>query len=617
MKAQERFDKILNAGVNRIQDEVSALIGKPFKCGEPRTGPVDRETLVADLSGQQVLAHIRIEGDIQGAGYLLVGIKDAIYIGGTLIMLPESELQSVQADQQYSEELQDSYGEVANIICGAATVTFEEQYPKTVRLIRTEQEIIRPAKVDFESDQPLADIPYYQLAVPMSLDGKEMGTLYLVLPAEPFGLAEAKPTEPSAVTPKTKPVEPTPAAVGGEEEAVGVIEREQSGSGTAEEVGAVERPEKKAPVAEAQAGAAIPRKRDIGKQRKLIDGLLKECWAKTGDELSALLGGTLKVVPIENQAVTKEDFLDQAGGKQILARMELRGGFQGEGYLFVDLKSAIYLGGSLIMLPESELEETVLSESFGDDACDAYGEVTNIIAGIFTAVFEEQYRDKIGFVKVAVEPVTPAKLDPETDEIFANRGYYLALGQMKYNDRDLGRVQILVPAEAFELAALLLPEEAVSVGMESAQPATTVADGESLSKEKEPGLVRTDGAAASPDMLIVTDDDREAGRLAQILEEAGYVSRILHFKDPVNSVLSPRIEMVFLVMQEVSEQGFGVAIKISSSGFSVPLVAAGPAWTRTMVLKAVKYGACDILMTPSSPEDVQEKLANNLVKKAA
>lgn len=118
-------------------------------------------------------------------------------------------------------------------------------------------------------------------------------------------------------------------------------------------------------------------------------------------------------------------------------------------------------------------------------------------------------------------------------------------------------------------------------------------------------------------MLIVTDDERESERLVQVLESEGYGCRVLNFKDPVNAVLSTRTQMVFLVMQEVSEQGFGVAIKISSSGYPVPLVAAGPAWTRTMVLKAVKYGACDILITPATTVDVREKLATNLVKKAA
>ena len=73
---------------------------------------------------------------------------------------------------------------------------------------------------------------------------------------------------------------------------------------------------------------------------------------------------------------------------------------------------------------------------------------------------------------------------------------------------------------------------------------------------------------------------------------------------------------VYLVMREVNEQAFGVAIKVSSS-CSVPLIAAGPAWTKSKVFKAVKYGVRDILLTPASREDIEENVAKNLVKLAA
>ena len=612
MKAQERFDKILIAGASRIQDEVSALIGKPFKLGEAQCGPVDKESLFADLSGKQILAHVRLEGDIQGVGCLIVGIKDAIFIGGTLIMLPENELDSVVAEQKYSEELQDSYGEVANIICGAATVTFEEQYPKSVRLIRTEQETVLPAKVDIESDQPIVDEPYYQLSVPMILDEKELGRMFLLLPAVPFGLAETKSNEKPTADAKAEADE-KPTQESAAPESAGVIEREGDDSKSDEEVGVIDRPESEA-AAESTPGQPVAKKRDVGKQRKLVDDLIKNCWATINNEASALLGGTLKVTSIENKAINKEDFIEQAGGKQIVARMDLRGGSEGEAYLFVDLKTAVYLGGSLIMLPESELEETVRNDDFGDDARDAYGEVANIIAGVLTTVFEEQYRGKLGFVKTAIDPVTPAKIDPDSDDVFANQGYYLALGQLQFNERDLGRVQFLVPITAVELEDLLLAVETADEA--SPVQAGAKAGGQSEKEIKEPARLRAQNQDGT-DMLIITDDDSEADRLADVLESKGYGCQILHFKDPVNAVLTARIQMVFLVMREVSEQGFGVAIKISSSGLAVPLVAAGPAWTRTMVLKAVKYGACDILVTPSLAEDIQEKLANNLVKKAA
>lgn len=615
MKSRERFNKILLACRDRIQDEVAALIGKPFKIGEAEFRVTSKEELFADVDGKQALARVRLEGDVQGSGCLLVSVKDAIYIGGTLIMLPESELASVLAEQQYSEELQDSYGEVANIICGAATVTFEEMYPKSVRLIRTEQEVVVPLKVEVESDQPIADVPYYLMTAPMQLGSHELGNVHLALPAGPFGLVAEAPKE--HLSPQSAEEKIAEQAVTGVQAETGEAPERQAADSAAAEAGADDRPENRAAAAGEHAAPSQP-KRDIGKQKKLIDGLLKSCMTKMGSEVSALLGGVLEVTPTENLAVTKEGFIEQAGGKQIMTRMELRGGGQGEAYLFVDLKTAVYLGGCLIMLPESELEETVRNEDFSEDARDAYGEVTNIVAGVFTSVFEEQSRLKLGFVKTAVEPVSPAKIDPEADEVFANQAYYLSLGEMRYNERDLGRLQLLVPARVLELEGLLAhgEEEAPSGGETATTATATAPSGKAPAAPSGPAPLR-EKTAESVDVLIFTDDDPEAGRIANALEVAGYAYRILHFKDPVNTMLTSRIQMIFLVMQEVSEQGFGMAIKISSAGLPVPLVAAGPAWTRTLVLKAVKYGACDILITPSSPGDIREKIENNLVKKAA
>ncbi|PIE56934.1 MAG: hypothetical protein CSA34_01145 [Desulfobulbus propionicus] len=115
-------------------------------------------------------------------------------------------------------------------------------------------------------------------------------------------------------------------------------------------------------------------------------------------------------------------------------------------------------------------------------------------------------------------------------------------------------------------------------------------------------------------MLIFSDDEEEAATLATLLERHGCSSRILNFKDSVRAHLTPSTKMVFLVMREIGELGFGLAIKISGVRGSAPLVMAGPAWTRATVIKAVKYGAADILLTPASEEDVREKLKSNMVQ---
>ena len=632
-KKRERLDKIMVACRERMQEEVSALLGKTITFAEPETKVLSKEDYFSEPAGKSVLAHVQLEGDIEGRGCLIVPIRDAIRIGGTLIMLPDSELESVISEEEYTEELEDSYGEIANIICGSLTTTFEEQYPKSFRLVRTEQEVILPVKVDIESDEPVPDDTYYLMSTAMALDGTEMGKLQLLVPAVSFGLVEKpqdteEPKEQAAAS-EDKPTD-SEAAVSEEQQAA-VIERESAEE--AKRAEAIERPEEEGNQAAPAPEPAKKKGVDVKKQKERIDQLLTNCLEKVGEEVGALLGGTLKITPEENTALDKEELLEQAGGKQVLARMDVRGEGEGESYLFVSLKDAIFLGGTLIMLPDAELEEVVRNEEFGEDAEDAYGEIANIIAGVYTAVFEEQYRKALGFVKTGLETIIPIKIDPDSDDVIPRCIYYLNAGTIHYNDQELGRLQMVFPAALFELESL-----AVSAVEEEPTPAAGKSaggdgngavnrqngvDAEVLhpaagqqAGQSSVGNVAAD-AGGNTDILLFTDDDAEASSLVAFLSGQGYTARILHYKDAITDYLTPAVSLVFLVMREVNEQGFGMAIKLGSSGLQVPLVMAGPAWTRTTVLKAVKYGATDILITPATLEDVVEKLEDNLVKKAA
>ena len=631
-KKKERLDKIMAACRERMQEEVSALLGKAMTFAEPETNVLSKEDYFSEPAGKSVLAHVQLEGDVEGHGCLIVPIRDAIRIGGTLIMLPDAELESVISEEEYTEELEDSYGEIANIICGSLTTTFEEQYPKNLRLVRTEQEVILPVKVDAESDEPVPAGSYYLMSTAMALEGAEMGKLHLLLPAASFDLVEE---QQPARQPEDQPVDSAEKATGSEaSESDGrqpeVIERESVEE--TQRAQAVKRAEEEGTQAAPSSAPAKKKGVDLKKQKERIDQLLANCQQKVGEEVGALLGGTLTITPEENTVLDKEALLEQAGGKQVLARMDVRGEGEGESYLFVSLKDAIFLGGTLIMLPDAELEEVVRNEEFGEDTEDAYGEIANIIAGVYTAVFEEQYRKALGFVKTGLETIIPVKIDPDSDDVIPRCTYYLSAGTIHYNDQELGRLQVAFPAALFELESLAAPEEEEQPA--GGQAATDTPAGSTAGQNGGgPGALRppsesgqapqsasgAQGAAAggSADILIFTDDDNEASSLAAFLSGHGYTSRILNYRDAVTDYLTPAVSLVFLVMREVNEQGFAMAIKLGSSGLRVPLVMAGPAWTRTTVLKAVKYGATDILITPATEEDVAEKLENNLVKKAA
>jgi DNA-binding NtrC family response regulator len=86
--------------------------------------------------------------------------------------------------------------------------------------------------------------------------------------------------------------------------------------------------------------------------------------------------------------------------------------------------------------------------------------------------------------------------------------------------------------------------------------------------------------------------------------------RLVGLQDDLKAILREcRVPLVFLIMRKVSEQGFAAAIKIQSAQSPAPpLIAGGPEWTRSAVLRAVRYGAVDILVTPIDADEIRNKM---------
>ena len=610
MKAREKIDKILEAVHSRIAEEVGGLIGVELILTLKPSELVSKEDFFDQPIGKQVFARMDVVGDIEGKGGLLISVKDAIRLGGTLIMLPPSELEETVVNENYDGETEDSYGEIANIIAGSYTKTFEEMYPKACRFIRKEQEILTPVKVDIGSEEPCPNIIYYQVSASIQLDGKQMGDLIMLMPAEAFGLVE--PVTEAAVQEESS--EPSP-------------EQDAVSEKTADETAAVEKPaagpDESGGQAQDAASAVQQKKENVEKQQKRVDSLLEECRAKVEEEVGALLGVEVSCSGIQNRIVNKEEFFfDEAVGKQVVANMDVVGEMEDRSYLFVSLKDAIRIGSTLIMLPPNELEAAVTDEDFGDDSQDAYGEIANIIAGVYTAVFEEQYAKSIRFIKKDIEQVVPMKVDIESEKPIPDQLYYMSSMQFGMDGTEYGKLQMLFPALMLQLEALAVKEE-----QKEEQPVSgKETEKASSTAEKGPGdkdsVVSAGTATPSAtvvqdaDILIVSDSEQDAGKIIEVLKSKGYTHSLISFRDNVHGVLPGSYKAVFLVTSRVDEQAFGIAIKISTA-CKLPLIAAGAEWTRTKVIKAVKYGVSDILLTPAENEDIEEKLQNNVIKMAA
>ncbi|NOY13202.1 MAG: hypothetical protein GXP51_05815, partial [Deltaproteobacteria bacterium] len=211
-------------------------------------------------------------------------------------------------------------------------------------------------------------------------------------------------------------------------------------------------------------------------QRAIIDVVCKTGINKLATEIGALLGQELTCSNVQLQLISKDTlFSDLERAQTALTRITVSGDREGESYLLTRLDAAIRLGGTLIMLPEEMIEEQIQSGELDGELNDAFGEVANIIAGIFTQAFVDKYAKTIRFVKKTVETLVPTKINLASDEPCPPGTYYVAGCQLSAGENDLGPIELVVPAEIFELGDVVAEEPAAAAEVPSAATAETAA----------------------------------------------------------------------------------------------------------------------------------------------
>ncbi len=586
-KQKKKVEHLLADCKKRLAGEVSALLNVDVMLEGLENQLVSKGEFFSEQAvGKQILTDMDVVGETPDTCYFCMGIKDAIHLGGILIMLPPTELVNVINDEDFGEDGRDAYGEVANIVSGVYTAVFEEQFSEKLRFIKKALREVVPRKIVVDSDDPIPNQTYYCHSMQLIVAGKQLGNVHMLFPAQLLQL-DGGPAEEVAPVINVQAVPAAPAAA-------------PAGAPKAEESRV---PQSGSPV---KKSIKVPPqvKEKAEKHKKLVDKLLTSCLNTMAAEVSALLGAEVHLSNQNNKVVSKEEFFfEEVSGKQVIAHMDVVGEMEGKSYLVMNLRDAIRIGGVLIMLPAQELESVVNDEVFGEDTKDAYGEIANIIAGVYTTVFEEQYIKRIRFIRTDLQQIVPMKVIADSTDPFPDGAFYRSNSDLTIGDTVLGKVNIVFPLSLFELEGLQAAEEEVAQ-VENIGPSAVEQTG------------KFEGLDTVFNILLIGDDESEAAKIALVLRGMGFVAKSLSFKDNVHNYIPGELKAIYLVMKDVDEQAFGAAIKISAS-CSLPLIAAGPGWTRTKVIKAVKYGIRDILLTPASKGDIEENITNNLLQLAA
>ena len=627
------IDVICKSGMENLAGEVGTLLGQELICSDIQLNLTSKENLFSNLDRQKTtLTRMTVDGDREGDCYLLNSISSAAFLGGTLIMLPDDVIEEGMQSEKLDGEMEDAFGEVANIIAGVFTQAFVDKYSKKLRFIKKTVEELIPTKIDSASDEPFPPGNYFVANCQMKIGDKDLGSLEFVVPAVIFELEEEIAEETIEQPPEETTAEQEPAL---EQEAV--TETEESPTETEPSPPT----EKKLPFVDA---------------KKLTDVVFNATIGQVGEEIGALLGQSLTCDDIQLMMTSKADFFsNHCVEKSVLTHMKVTGDREGLGFMTIQIPDAIVLGGTLIMLPEDQIQEQKQNGQFDGDVEDAYGEIANILSGSLTQVFLDRYPKQLRFIKTEAETIVPTKIDPDSEQPFAEENYYLASFAIHLEGHELHRILLIFPAAIFDLDNQPMADApqgqpvtsseqkttstAASSTAETNQPApgewggppdttetvSQATPGSSSESAIEGGTTQATGAAQTipeptgpPIILLITDQKDDAEPFVDILSSAQYECQVLSFQEEVKTLFQQhKILGIFLIMAEVGEKGFAAAIKLQAAGRPLPpIIFAGSEWTRSAVLRAIKYGAKDILVMPASSDEIQDKI-NLHIKKAS
>jgi DNA-binding response OmpR family regulator len=116
-------------------------------------------------------------------------------------------------------------------------------------------------------------------------------------------------------------------------------------------------------------------------------------------------------------------------------------------------------------------------------------------------------------------------------------------------------------------------------------------------------------------VLILEDDETDRQLVRELLTANGYEPIEAGLDADIREIFSQgRVRAVVLGIHNGDDRDMAVCIKIRAivQGEALPIIMCAREWTRSAVLKAIKYGARDIIVKPYLSDEVVAKVGKFL-----
>lgn len=636
------FQKIYPAILEKSVAEVGDLIGRPLELQDKKSGRGSGAEIFAPPKQKFGMAAFHVKNAPGDPVCLVFDLDLAIELAGRLIMLPSDEIQASKKTGELDGDLLDAFSEIANILSSVINTTFQDSLAgavRSIRLVRGEVQVFSPKTADI----PLPSGNLTSMSASLILKGQKIGFFQFFFPESLLEENHADAGADAKSSPADKDGESTGPAWGGRGESgrEAALSPASGAESIPEEafsdVGADDAPDDASGdgIDGFQAGEA-PGKADPeiapgGADPAFVSGFLSDALDPAGEELEALLGN--RVVFEERQTLwqKKSGLLARTKGKQVLTRIKVSGDRDGFGYMLLPLKDAVYFGGLLLMMPSDSITEVVKKGEFQGEVADAFGEIANILVGCYSNRFKSDFSAKLSLKKESLEAIVPAQADPAGNEPFPEADYFAVTARIRVGENLYGPVELFFPAGLLGLGGASGISAFREPGAGADKPGTSDGKSQKTVSVKKPGQ-KTDPVSAPetiPDIIpdstpdpapdkatrdrsiitVIAEEEAELEEVADGIREAGLeINRLRPGSALQKTLAGAETCCVLLLISKVNDQGLSRAIQVRAALHrDCPLVLGGPGWTRAMVIKALRYGVSDILVTPAKKEQVREK----------
>lgn len=345
--------------------------------------------------------------------------------------------------------------------------------------------------------------------------------------------------------------------------------------------------------------------------------MLTSALKQAGEESGMLLGQELAITLSDSLKTSKTSYFGGLEDSCFVIGVESREAYTGQFFLVFSLRDAIVMSSILLGIPPARIQEKKRLCIIETDDIDAFAEIANMINGAFNTVFQGSLPNK-----VHLKLLSPKKFIPEVDELSESEplpegDYLMFRSKLEMPDQELNYLDVLIPAD---LGNQFDPPgaEPEAPPAEEAVPADEAEDAPEQPQERgaeggAPAPVAEAGSAESGiDSVVVLEDDGEERRqMVAVAGLSGYQVVEGTLNADIKELFAGRnVRLVLIGSQDANDHELAVCIKVNAirQDSPPPIIMSAQRWTRTAVLKALKYGAREIVIKPCSQEELTAKV---------